>query len=264
MSLFPRVYALARRAGLTDRPWFEHVFGRSYFLYKRWLEDPFHDLARRSPELFRGGNVIDVGANIGYDAVVFARAAELPFRVLAIEPEARNLAMLERSVARHGVAARVRVVRAAVGAADGTARLWRNEDHHGDHRVATQAFRRAHPDAGTEVVPLRTVDSLVAEHLDGPVAFVKIDVQGYEPAVLAGMRRTLEANRRIAVAFEYAPDGMRELGEDPEAMLAVLREGGFRLRGLAKNGRTAPASRAELDAVVRRRGYTDVLAVRDP
>src|SRR5262249_23536005 len=71
MPLFPRAYALARRAGLVDRPWFDAVFSRSYFLYKRWLEDPFHGLARRSPELFRGGPVVDVAPNIAYTPALF-------------------------------------------------------------------------------------------------------------------------------------------------------------------------------------------------
>src|SRR5262249_28377355 len=124
MPLFPRAYALARRAGLVHRPWFDAVFSRSYFLYKRWLEDPFHGLARRSPELFRGGHVVDVGANIGYTAVVFARAVEPGRRVLALEPEARNFALLEKAIARWGVAARGRAGRAAAGAAGGTSGAW--------------------------------------------------------------------------------------------------------------------------------------------
>jgi FkbM family methyltransferase len=210
--LFPRVYALARRAGVVDKPWFEAVFTRSYFLYKRWLEDPFHGLARRSPELFHSGHVIDVGANIGYDAMVFADAVDPGFRVLALEPEARNFAMLERAIARRGLAARVTALRLAVGAADGTADLWRNLDHHGDHRVATEAFRRAHPTASTQTVPMRSLDSLAETDLPGPIAFVKIDVQGYELAVCQGMRRVLAENARLAVAFEYAPEAMREMG----------------------------------------------------
>jgi len=258
--LFPRAYALARRAGLIDKPWFEPLFTKSYFLYKRWLEDPFHGLARRSPELFHSGHVIDVGANIGYDTMVFADAVGPGFRVLALEPEARNFAMLERAIARRGVAARVTALRVAVGAADGVADLWRNVDHHGDHRVATAAFRRAHPTAKTDVVPMRCLDSLAETDLRGPIAFVKIDVQGYELAVCQGMRRILAESSRLAVAFEYAPEGMHELGQDPAALLDLFA--GFRLHRLDRSGRFAGASATELDAAVRRRGYTDVLALR--
>ena len=47
------------------------AFVGSYFLYKRWLEDPFAALVRLRPGLFRGGHVLDVGANVGYTAAVF-------------------------------------------------------------------------------------------------------------------------------------------------------------------------------------------------
>ena len=42
--------------------------------YKRLVEDPFAALVRARPELFTGGEIIDVGANVGYTAQVFARA----------------------------------------------------------------------------------------------------------------------------------------------------------------------------------------------
>ena len=106
----------------------------------------------------------------------------------------------------------------------------------------------------------RSLDSLAETDLPGPIAFVKIDVQGYELAVCHGMRRVLAENARLAVAFEYAPEAMREMGQDPAALLDLFA--GFRLHHLEKSGRFARASATELDAAVRRRGYTDVIALR--
>ena len=97
MSLFVHAYALARRARLLGRPWFDALFSRSYFVYKRLVEDPFHALLRSRPELLRGGHVVDVGANIGYHARLFARGLDPGWMVVAIEPEPRNFAMLERT-----------------------------------------------------------------------------------------------------------------------------------------------------------------------
>jgi FkbM family methyltransferase len=261
LSVFVRAYALARRAGLVDRPWFDAVFERSYFLYKRLWEDPFYALTQRAPELFRGGHILDVGANIGYTAVVFARALSPGFGVLALEPEADNFAKLERAVARRGLAGRVTAVRAAAGARDGEVELWRNLEHHGDHRVATERFRADHLGSATVKVPQRAIDSLVAERGLGPIAFVKIDVQGYEPEVLRGMTEVLATNPRMAVAFEYAPAELTELGYDPGAAVDLLLEHGHRLHVIRRGGRVVAVRRDELPAATGARGYVDVLGL---
>lgn len=73
-NLFTRVYSLARSTRVLEVPVFKRGFLFSYFLYKRWYEDPFWALTKRSPELFFGGDILDIGANIGYTACVFAGA----------------------------------------------------------------------------------------------------------------------------------------------------------------------------------------------
>jgi FkbM family methyltransferase len=227
MSVFVRAYAIARRVGVTERPWFDDVFARAYFAYKRWIEDPFHDLCARRPELFRGGHVIDVGANIGYTATVFARAVEPGWNVYAFEPEAGNFALMERVLRRHHVADRVIAVRAAAGAADGASSLTINPDHHGDHRIGPGV-----------PVAMRSVDSFTDGLARREIAFVKIDVQGYELEVVRGMTRVLDANPKIAVAFEHARGASDE----------ILRF--FEQRGFA------------IEEIARRRDYADLLARR--
>jgi FkbM family methyltransferase len=251
MALFPAMYALARRAGWTDKAWFRAAFPRAYFGYKRWVEDPFHGLVARRPELFRGGHIVDVGANIGYNAVLFARALAPGFRVFAFEPDADNFALLARTTAGLPVDATA----AAVGAVDGEVELWQNRDHHADHRVVTAAWKAAHPEA-TVRVPVVRLDTALAGK--GPIAFVKIDVQGYEPQVLAGMTRVVADHPDIVVALEVAPDGLRELGHDPARVFDALP--GFRRHVLHKDGRLGPAD--ALDRVVARRGYADVVCSR--
>jgi hypothetical protein len=73
IDLFTGAYSLARKAKLLQLGWFRNAFVASYFLYKRLYEDPFWVLAQQRPELFANGDVLDVGANIGYTASVFAR-----------------------------------------------------------------------------------------------------------------------------------------------------------------------------------------------
>jgi len=235
-----RLYATAQKTGVLEHPWAERAFVRSYFLYKRYLEDPFHGLIATEAALFLGGHVLDVGANVGYTAAVFSRATDR--NVYAFEPEARNFRMLEHN-ATH---ANIIPVRAAVGAKSGEALLWHNPRHSGDHRVRTEAFAN-----GGEItrVPMVSLDDFVRDRRLGEIAFVKIDVQGYELAVCEGMREILESNPRIAVALEYDPNAMRELGFDAADLLHFFATRGFEPQVIERSGELRPFTGAAADYV---------------
>jgi FkbM family methyltransferase len=239
------VYETANRRGWLDSRVAEVVFQRGYFAYKRLVEDPFAKLAAARPELFRGGEVIDVGANIGYTACLFARALDAPHRVHAFEPEERNFRWLEHAISRAGLTGRVDAHRAAVGAREGTIELWHNVSHHGDHRIATDALR-ALRDEPTQRVPLTSVDVFVAGIGAPPIAFIKIDVQGYEPEVLRGMRETLAANPRVHVAVEMMPSALEELGFPADDFLRELADALPQLAILERDGRLRDADIASI------------------
>ena len=200
IDLLLRLYALAERSGALRVPPFEWLFVRSYFAYKRMFEDVFAPLVRRRPELFRGGHIVDVGANAGYTARVFARVVEPPYRVYAFEPDATNFRRLTKFASDD----RIVPIASAVGEREGTVTLRHNDEHPGDHRVVTGAA-----EGRTSTVPVTTIDDF-ARTLTHPIRFVKIDVQGYEPAVLRGMRETLRGD--VVVALEFAPVHIRALG----------------------------------------------------
>lgn len=251
-------YETANRRGWLDSRVAEVVFQRSYFAYKRLVEDPFAKLAAARPELFRGGDVVDVGANIGYTTALFARAVEAGRRVHAFEPEERNFRWLERALAREGVAAGVVANRAAVGARDGEVELWHNDAHHADHRIATAAQRGA----GTQVVPLVAVDTYLAGLGWPAVAFVKIDVQGYEHEVLRGMGETIARNPALRVAVEVAPFAFEDLGFDCDAFLADLAAALPRLAILERDGRLRDVAVGDVTRSLGPLGYCDLVCWR--
>lgn len=255
------VYRAANRSGLLDSRVAEVAFQRSYFLYKYLVEDPFARLVAARPELFGGGNIIDVGANIGYTATLFARAADPAYRVHAFEPEERNFRWLGRAIERNGCGARVVAHRAAVGARVGTIDLWHNAGHHADHRVATERLRST-VTGRVDQVPLTTIDAHVAAGGWEPVSFVKVDVQGFEPEVLRGMGETLARNRGLHVAVEFMPAGIEELGFDPAEFLRDLSAALPRMAILERDGRLVAADAAAILARTTARGelgYVDIL-----
>jgi FkbM family methyltransferase len=254
------VYALARKTGLLDTALGQRAFAASYFLYKRYLEDPYHDLVQRHGELFQGGNILDIGANIGYTAQVFSRAVDAKYKVFAFEPERFNYALLERSARAPKARGRIVPILSAVGDQDGVIELWENEHHHGDHRILTDQFRQATAPSGSIQTPLLRIDSFVEKQPgEFPVRFIKVDVQGYEFPVCKGMEWTLSGNPRAILALEYMPEAMHELGFQPDDLLTWLRERDYQVYTIEKHGHF----RAGVGNLAEGQGYVDLLFSRE-
>ena len=265
-NIFTRVYKLARSAGLFEMALFKRFFLFSYFLYKRWYEDPFWALARRSPELFARGDILDIGANIGYTAWVFAAAlkanakAKEPGKVYAFEPDLASFATLGEIIRRKELGDSVEIFNMAVGSADGSLEFWHNEAHSADHRVVTEQFKTSRPSSEKiTTVAVTSVDSFVAALNLHNISFIKIDVQGYEPAVCEGMRQTIEKFPTMCIAFEYAPEGMRELGFEPSKLLDFFRSAGYQLHILTRAATTPVQDNRAIDLAVEDSGYVDLL-----
>ena len=262
-NIFTRAYNVARSTGVLDLPLFQRAFLTSYFLYKRWHEDPFWALARRRPELFAGGDILDIGANIGYTASVFAGVTDALSKVYAFEPDAASFATLNEIVRRKKIGERVEMFNMAVGSTDGVLEFWHNDEHAADHRVVTEEFRNSRgSDAKITSVPVTSVDSFVTSRNLQKISFIKMDVQGYELAVCEGMRRTLEKFPEACVAFEFAPEGMRELGFEAARLLEFFRAAGYQLHILTRSGVSAAAANPAIEAASRAKGYVDVLCSR--
>lgn len=261
LPLLKGAYALALRAGLFERAWFRRVYSRAYFAYKRRIEDPFAGLLARRPELVRAGDVADVGAHIGYTAAVFCAGLDPGRRVFAFEPDAANAALLAENLAPEIARGSVVPVVAAVGRAPGTADLVRNPVHPGDHRIG-QPGEAAGEGRERVRVPVVSLDDFFQSREGAALAFVKLDVQGFEIEVCRGMTRLLERERVPWIAVEHSPAECRALGFDPELVPAFLRERGYSLQLLCHDGSSQPWPSPRADALLARRGYIDLLAGR--
>jgi len=253
------VYSLARKSGLLSTRPGQWLFSRAYYFYKSHLEDPFRQLAVQHPEFFQGGHVLDIGANIGYTSSVFAHSIDPAHKVYSFEPEAFNFCLLDRLAQSRRAGGRIVPVHAAVGDQDGSIQLWRNRDHHADHRVVTSHFRKVTSVGALVQVPMLKIDTFVAQQGPSfPVRFIKVDVQGYELPVLKGMQRTLENNPNAILALEYAPDEICELGFRPEDLLDWLATRNYQAYLVARDGAMLPADGRALGT----QPYIDLLFIR--
>jgi FkbM family methyltransferase len=254
------LYREVRRTGLLSIPPVRRAYELVYAQYKRHLEDPFYNLTRCHPELFTGGHIIDVGANIGYTAAVFATAIQPGFRVWAFEPSSENVQRLQDSIGRRRLQNVITVRRAAVSDQIGTMDLVLNPDHPGDHRMAPPSVEHRPGEGGVERVSVTTIDEDVRAGGIAPVAFIKIDVQGYELHVCRGMAATLDANPRAAVVVEYAPELLRQYGVQPDALPQFFAQRGYDAYRVTQRG--AVEVMRDLPRVLPPPGYIDVLFMR--
>ncbi|HYH59406.1 MAG TPA: FkbM family methyltransferase [Thermoleophilaceae bacterium] len=176
-----------------------------------WVEHEVQEAMRR--HLAGGGVVYDVGANIGFFALLAARLVGPAGHVYAVEPVAEN-ADAVRANAELNDFENVTVVERAAGATTGREPLLVVADASWSHLAA----RGSHPQtARTVEVEVVALDELVAAGEIAPPTFVKIDVEGSEADVLNGMRESLRQHRPIIVCELHdtnaeVADALEELG----------------------------------------------------
>lgn len=96
------------------------------------------------------------------------------------------------------------------------------------------------------MVPIVDLDSALHQLglADRPVSVLKIDVEGYEPALIAGAMKTLE--RTGAVILEYSPDLSSAGGLAGHDMLDRLFNARFQPFALDERGSAVRVSPGEL------------------
>lgn len=210
-----------------------------------------------SPLIPGGKGCVDIGANHGRVAIELARAGH---RVVAFEPLAFNLWVLRAATRLSG---RVRVVPTALGDREGQATIFvplreDNRPAHGAAFVAgdDQEAMRHTPRSRLvrQTIRIQRLDDVDLTWLGG-VGFIKIDVEGHEPAVLRGAKRVLGEHRPTVLMECWAEGG------GPEAV-GLLVEMGYLLYDLdlGEQGRWT-ANAGEIASALERAGRPhDVLA----
>ena len=172
-------------------------------------------------ELRPGDTVLDLGAHIGYYTLLFARLVGPGGRVVALEPDPDNFALLERNVALNGYR-NISAYNLAAAEGPGRRALYKSADNAGDHRLhAAEAGRSAVP------VDAVAVDDLFRDR--GNIGFVKMDVQGSEGSALEGMAGLLARSPRVKMMLEFWPFGLARAGYGALRLLDRLRALGFRV-----------------------------------
>jgi len=189
-----------------------------------------------------GMGVVDVGANIGLLTLAAASAAGPSGRVFAFEPEERPRTCLADTLRMNGLSW-VELRSEAVGRQPGRLAFHISPIiGHSSLYELPQAEQAGQREVQVDVIDLdRAIPEGVA------IDVVKIDVEGAELDVLAGMSRILSQNRDIAIIAEFGPSHLARVGTTPQAWFAAFAAAGFNPLAIDEStGVCRPTSPAEL------------------
>jgi FkbM family methyltransferase len=185
-----------------------------------------------------GGDVVDIGANIG--AFTLDAASRYPAATVhAYEPDQQTCAVLRRNVEANGLSARVRIWNEAVARECGTLKLWQ-----GDGSVVASAHLRE-PERGASCdVPAVTLQTVVSR-TTGRIGVLKMDCEGAEADILEAAGPALDSVDYIVAEYhsDLVADVVPRIRRALEPAFAVTAENGGRCGPMIRARRTHPAGR---------------------
>jgi FkbM family methyltransferase len=218
-----------------------------YFLAAQDHANGFGNLKEIVRSLPAGSTIFDVGANIGLSALTMAVVAP-QCNIICFEPSPTNFPYLKKNVdcfgsnriTIHQIAASNKKQRLHLFDGSGSA----NWSGGWSHIVGEN-----HSDKNW---PVREIDAIRLDDFEGvPPAFMKIDVEGHEPEVMAGAKRIIETTRPL-IYIEFNTWTLNAYGgHSPAAFASALFES-FDVGGFNNAG-------ALLHATLCERGLTDLV-----
>jgi FkbM family methyltransferase len=179
-------------------------------------EQPIADLFAST--LRPGMAVLDVGAHIGYFSLVAGAHVGPTGRVWSFEPDPANRASLERNVDANGMDDRISIVPLAVSAAVGESTLYQMAGDTGSSTL----FPGEKTNDELIAVDTTSLDAWARSEGWPTIDLLKVDAEGAEGAVLAGMRELVKRNPNIVVVLEFQADALEAAGEEPIDFLRQL------------------------------------------
>ena len=199
-----------------------------------------------------GDRVFDLGAHIGTFTIPIAQKAGPAGKVLAVEALPRTFRVLQRNLRKNGVVPAVTAVNALVGATGARYAPVRNRRNSG----GTHFEETEKESTGVEVV---NIDMLCERQFYPRV--IKIDVEGFEFAALAGSR--VIAETRSILYAEVSARSLRRMGHGIDDLDELLRSHDYRLfRNVAPRNAASDAFEIRELAHLSEGGeFFDVLAI---
>ena len=167
-------------------------------------------------------DVIDVGANVGFFTVMFAKNITNK-KVLSIEPTKNAIRRLRQNLELNDVIDRVDVFEGVASNQNGTVEIKTIE---GKEEYSSLG-EMLHPSISkesyvTESIISTTIDALVEQKSLDP-GFLKVDVEGVEHLVFEGAQETIK-NKRPIILSELSNSLLMENGSSSEEVINLIKK----------------------------------------
>lgn len=172
---------------------------------------------RLSKLISPGSTVVDVGANMGFMALIFSGLVGKRGKVISLEPSKRTFNKLRRNLEENGL---LNVICKNMGCASSSMDADRLELSNSSGQNSTTTAAEKVPNAKTEKVMVDTLDRIAEPY--GKVDFLKIDTAGFESEVLKGAKKILE-NSRPVVYIELSAQHK----DSSEQSIALLKDADY-------------------------------------
>jgi len=201
------------------------------YLYLFGVWEP--DVAACIRSRLKPGDVfVDVGANIGFDTLIASRAVTETGRVVAIEASPSVFLRLLETLRINGHPSNVRTKNHAAAAERGELKIYSGPQH---NVGLTTTVQREGMRLETSV-PAAPLDELLTDEEIARTRLIKIDVEGGEVAVLAGIRRLLADGRTdLELLIELSPNWWSDKFRRPLDVLQPFLDAGFHVFELPNN-----------------------------
>ncbi|MBI2135145.1 FkbM family methyltransferase [Candidatus Woesearchaeota archaeon] len=162
------------------------------------------------------GTVVDIGANIGYYALMESQLVGKKGRVYAIEPVPDNIASLKKNIGLNDYS-NIEVFQMGIGEKNKTAKM--NITSYSNWH----SFLHQRNVIGKLDVKVVTLDNFLKNRKYPD--FIRMDVEGYEFQILKGMKNTLKKKKPLKLFIELHPHIMNK--SQTKFLLKTLKDNGF-------------------------------------
>lgn len=183
---------------------YKNCFPLYNFTYTRFKnKNDLHEIELLKQLIKPGDHVLDIGANIGFYALIISNLVGEKGKVYCFEPDKTNFNYLVKNT--KGIE-NIKLFNLAVSDKEEVIKVYKSKLLNVDHRT----YPVNNYDS-VEEINAKSIDLMLGKEIE-KIDLIKIDIQGFELTAFTGMENLLSKQNNIKIIAEYWPHGFKRAG----------------------------------------------------